>query len=246
MLSDFKYIVLWWSTFFILGTIALPLTFFAFKRFWDKGYIFSKVIATVLLTYLIFIFGVFHFLPFTSASMLGIIALAVFLDFLYLRNNYRDFLKIVKSHWKVFLFEEIIFFVILTTWSFVRGYVPDINGLEKYMDWGFVNSALRSQYMPPADMWFAGSSINYYYFGHLVIAVLTKLSNISSAITYNLAIASTCALTFSLGFSLSSNFAFSSFISECPPSAITSSGGCLAMCSFFVFTLTSKIISSLF
>ena len=101
--------------------------------------------------------------------------------------------------------EELIFLIILISWSFVRGFAPDIEGLEKYMDWGFVNSALRSQYMPPADMWFSGSSINYYYFGHLLTAVLTKLSNINSAITYNLAIASTCALTFVQGFSFASN-----------------------------------------
>lgn len=211
MLGDFKFIVLWWSVFFVLGTIALPLTAAVFKKFWDKGYVFSKIIAVILLTYTIFILGVFHFLPFTSVSLLGIIITAMFLDFLYLRKNYQNFKKIVSCHWKIFLFEEIVFFVILTAWSFVRGYAPDIEGLEKYMDWGFVNSALRSQYMPPADMWFSGLSINYYYFGHLIIAVLTKLSNISSAITYNLAIASTCALTFSLCFSLSSNLAASLF-----------------------------------
>src|SRR5258708_38797604 len=35
---------------------------------------------------------------------------------------------------------------------------PDIHGLEKYMDYGFVNSILRSQYFPPKDMWFTPRS----------------------------------------------------------------------------------------
>lgn len=209
MLADFKFIALWWSTFFILGTIAMPLTFVVFKKFWDKGYLFSKIIALIILTYIIFILGVFRFLPFTSISLFGIIIIAILLDFLYLRKNYQDFIKTLQTHWKIIIFEELLFFIILTAWSFVRGYAPDIEGLEKFMDWGFVNSALKSQYMPPADMWFSGLPINYYYFGHLMIAVLTKLSNISSAITYNLAIASTCALTFTLSFSLSSNLVFS-------------------------------------
>ena len=56
-------------------------------------------------------------------------------------------------------------------------------------------------------MWFSGHTINYYYFGHIMIAVLTRLSGISSTITYNLAIASTCALTFTSAFSLVSNIA---------------------------------------
>ena len=76
------------------------------------------------------------------------------------------------------------------------------------MDWGFVNSILRTTYMPPKDMWFSGSPINYYYFGHIMFALLTKLSGISSTITYNLSIALVCALTFVSTFSLSSNLAY--------------------------------------
>jgi len=87
----------------------------------------------------------------------------------------------------------------------VRGFSPDIEGLEKFMDWGFINSALRSTYLPPVDMWFAGSPINYYYFGHLIFAVLTKISSIPSAITYNLSIATVCGLTFVSAFSISAN-----------------------------------------
>lgn len=210
MLTDFKFIFLWWSVFFVLGAVLLPLTLSLFHKFWDKGYIFSKTLSVILLTYIIFILGVFKFAPFTSLTLLGIIIVAVGLNILFFKNNQNlyKFTNLVKNHWKIFLVEEILFFLILTTWSFIRGYASNIEGLEKYMDWGFVNSALRSQFMPPADMWFAGQPINYYYFGHLITAVLTKLSTIDSAITYNLAIASTCALTFTSTFSLASNFVF--------------------------------------
>ena len=213
MFNDFRYISLWWITIFAVGSVSLPLTFAAFKNFWDRGYIFSKTISLVVLTYIIFVLGVFHILPFTSLSLLGILAVATIADIYYLRHgdNLKKFLDNLRQNWRIYLFEELVFLLILTVWSFVRGYAPDIEGLEKYMDWGFVNSALRSQYMPPADMWFAGQSINYYYFGHLMIAVLTRLSNLDSAITYNLAIASTCALTFSGAFSAASNLAASLF-----------------------------------
>lgn len=76
------------------------------------------------------------------------------------------------------------------------------------MDFGFVNSILRSQYFPPADMWFAGKTINYYYYGHYVAAFLTKLTGIDSAITYNLMIATLFAFTFSLTFSLTANLVY--------------------------------------
>lgn len=207
ILADLKFIVLWWSTYFVLGLLTLPLTFYLFKRFWDKGYIFSKVIGSISITYIVFVLGVFKLAPFTSSSLFLIILGGLFLSIIYLKDktNLSDFKRTLKSYWKVFLLEEILFFIVLLTWSIVRGFAPDIEGLEKFMDWGFVNSALRSQFMPPIDMWFSGSPINYYYFGHLIAAVLTKLSNIDSAITYNLSIASICALTFTCSFSLASN-----------------------------------------
>jgi uncharacterized membrane protein len=73
------------------------------------------------------------------------------------------------------------------------------------MDFGFVNSILRSPYFPPKDMWFANSTINYYYFGHLVTAILTKISGINSSITYNLMIASIFSFIFAESFSIGFN-----------------------------------------
>ena len=213
MFADLKYIIFWWLTIFLLGLVSLPLIFLVFKNFWDKGYAFCKTVSIIFLTYLILVLSIFKFLPFTNPSLLILIAGGIFADYLYLKNkNNRDsFLKLVKENYKTFIAEELIFLLILTAWSFVRGFAPDIEGLEKFMDWGFVNSALRSNYLPPADMWFSGEYINYYYFGHLISAVLTKLSNIPSTITYNLSIATVCALTFISGFSLSSNLVFNFF-----------------------------------
>jgi len=51
-------------------------------------------------------------------------------------------------------------------------------------------------------MWYAGSSINYYYFGHMVVAVLTKLSGLDLAYTFNLMLATIFALTLTMSFSI--------------------------------------------
>jgi len=76
------------------------------------------------------------------------------------------------------------------------------------MDYGFINSILRSPTMPPKDMWFAGQSINYYYFGHFITALLTKLSGINSTITYNLMVSSIFAFSFLGTFSLGANISY--------------------------------------
>jgi len=210
MFLDFTFIISWWFLIFVLGLICLPLTFILFKKFWDKGYIFSKTISIITLTYLIFIGGVSKILTFTNLNLFLIILLILFLNCLILKNKkgFLFFVKTIKKNYKIFIFQEIIFLLILVVWSFIRGFASDIEGLEKYMDWGFINSALRSEFLPPQDMWFSGEVINYYYFGHLIFAVLTKLSTISSTITYNLSIATVCALTFVSSFSIASNLVF--------------------------------------
>ncbi|KXK10483.1 MAG: hypothetical protein UZ22_OP11002000787 [Microgenomates bacterium OLB23] len=112
---------------------------------------------------------------------------------------------------KLWIFEEVLFFCALFAWAYVRGQEPSIRGLEKFMDFGFTNSALRGEYFPPKDMWLAGKSINYYYFGHVTGAVLTRLSNIPSYIAYNLILASIFAFGMVQSFSIALNIAYVGF-----------------------------------
>jgi YYY domain-containing protein len=79
-------------------------------------------------------------------------------------------------------------------WLFIVSEAPAINHTEKPMDFGFMNSVLRSRYFPPEDPWLAGHSISYYYFGHFMMAFLAKLTGVASSVGYNLALVSLPAL----------------------------------------------------
>jgi uncharacterized membrane protein len=208
-LADFKYIVFWWLTINIFALSFLPLTFSIFPKFFDRGYIFSKILSLSIVTYIIFCLSIVKLLPFTNTSIIGVLIFINLINYysLFIKNKWKEFVKIFKSIFKFILLEELLFFTLLVLWSVVRSYAPDIEGLEKYMDWGFINSAMRAEFLPPADMWYAGQSINYYYFGHLIFALLTKISSIPSSITYNLSIATLCGLVFTSGFSLVANLA---------------------------------------
>ncbi len=104
--------------------------------------------------------------------------------------------------WNIILLEELFFLILLLFWSWVKAHEPSIRGLEKFMDYGFMQSILNSRFFPPADMWLSGSSINYYYFGHLVTAVLTRLSGLDLSYTFNLMLATIFALTLTMSFSI--------------------------------------------
>src|SRR5579872_329356 len=217
---DLLTIIHWWFILFIFGVIFLPLSSNIFSLFADKGYIFSKIIGMALITYTVLLLGFLHILPFYTPSIICLLLFFAFIlykPFFSIKNRAFLLKRSRFSHllqfWKIFLFEEVIFFVGLYAWSMIRSYQPDIHGLEKYMDFGFLNSILRTTYFPPKDMWFPPFSINYYYFGHLATAILTKLSTLPSNITFNLMIATLFAFTFTASFSIGINL-LSNFINK--------------------------------
>lgn len=201
-MQDFIFIIQWYAVFLLIGSIFLPLTFFIFSDFIDRGYIFSKILGIILISYLVFLLSILKISTFNVAIVL---ALCISLLSNYFMVRKAGVKKIFKGKVRLFVIEEVIFLICLAFWSFVKSNQPDIHGLEKYMDFGFVNSILRSTYFPPKDIWFTPFSINYYYFGHLITAVLTRISGISSNITFNLMIAVLFALSFTSSFSIAIN-----------------------------------------
>lgn len=96
--------------------------------------------------------------------------------------------------------EETIFALALTMLCFYKGMNPNINGQEKFMDYGFMMSMIRNSELPANDMWLSGYSINYYYFGQYIYAFLTKLSLITPSVAYNICMCCSIALPFSMCF----------------------------------------------
>ncbi|PIP74286.1 MAG: hypothetical protein CO135_00690 [Candidatus Levybacteria bacterium CG_4_9_14_3_um_filter_35_16] len=219
MIVDLLFILNWWSLMFMLGIIFFPLTVLFFPNFFDRGYIFSKILAIAVLSYGIFLLGTLHLLPFTrinSIALLLVILITIFLKFVFVKKD-KWFLKkelflIIREKWKIILFEEILFLITLFFWAYIKSFQPEIHGLEKFMDFGFINSILRSNYFPAKDIWFTPLSINYYYFGHLVTAVLTKISDVPPNISFNLMLSMLFSLTFVASFSIGMNLMF--FISK--------------------------------
>ncbi|MBI2613856.1 MAG: hypothetical protein HYW62_03710 [Candidatus Levybacteria bacterium] len=204
LLSDLLNIFQWWATFFFAGVIFIPITTLIFPNFFDKGYIFAKVIGIALISYTIFVLGFLKLLPFETQNLYIILGLFIPINLLIGRKSKLNFKQILP----IIIIEEFLFAAILLFWSFIHAHQPDIHGLEKYMDYGFINSILRAKYFPPLDMWLTPYPINYYYFGHLVTAVLTKLSFLSSSITFNLTLSTIAAFTFTGAFSIGANLLY--------------------------------------
>jgi YYY domain-containing protein len=196
----------WWFCAELLGIIALPITFSLFKNLPDRGYAFSKVLGILIPSYLVWLVVSLGALPnsrWTIAIILFILTLGSLFLFRHHRNQITHFLS---QGGKDILIVELLFLLSFFLLALVRAYSPEIYGTEKPMDFAFLNAILRSEHFPPPDPWLSGHFLNNYYFGHLIVAMLTKLIGTSPAVSFNLALALTFALatigTFSLIFNL--------------------------------------------
>jgi uncharacterized membrane protein len=201
MISDFSFVGLWWAILFLLGVSGMPLAGLFFKNFPDKGYAFSKIISIAVPGYLMFLLSTVGVLKFSLPNIFLILTLFIIFNTLLLKTQ-PNFWSDISKNKKLLFKEEMLFALGLIFWAYIRAHQPDIRGLEKFMDFGFINSLLRSEYLPPSDMWFAGEKINYYWFGHFVVAFLTKLSAIKPSVSYNLMLGSILGISLSGSFSL--------------------------------------------
>ncbi|HUU63282.1 MAG TPA: DUF2298 domain-containing protein [Dehalococcoidia bacterium] len=185
---------IWIITVELLSLIALPATFVLFKSLPDRGYAFGKALSILIISFLLWLAASAHILPNTQWAIILIIALlAVGSLFLFIRRRHQ-IMSFISENRRVIIATEAIFLLSFVLIAVVRAYNPEIIYTEKPMDFAFLNSILRSDYFPPNDPWLSGHALNNYYFGHMIMATLTKLTGISSAVTFNLSLALVFAL----------------------------------------------------
>jgi YYY domain-containing protein len=178
----------------LLGILALPLVFAICCRLPDRGYTLTKPFALGLFSYMLWIFGLTHFVPNTRLVIMAIVAVSVVASALAWQKQWSEIRAFFRLERRMLLVAEGLFIVVFIFWLAILSEVPGINHTEQLMDFGFINAILQSRYFPPEDPWLAGHSINYYYFGHFMAAFLIKLTAVSPGIGYNLALASIPAL----------------------------------------------------
>lgn len=212
-------VFVWWLLVLVMGLAAFPLAFVSLRHFPDKGYVFSKVLALLLVGYLSWLLGYFSFNGGTVLlSILIVAALSALLLFTWIKESFFDFFKKNLFH---FMLVEVLFLTAFLVAGAYKMRTHDIAGTEKPMDFAMINGILASPSMPPQDPWLSGGSISYYYFGYFIVAVLEKLtqSSVTPGEAYNAAVALIWALaalcTFSLAYALTRRYRYSLLSAAC-------------------------------
>ena len=188
-------LIYWWFVVVLIGFCALPLTRRFFLSYPNRGYILTKIVGLCGVCFVNWMLCSLHILPFSRISIIASILIILLLSLYLGRNDLSNILTFFKSNQSFVIFSELIFLFGFLAFGIIRMCNPDIASTEKMPDFAFLNGILSSTYFPPKDPWFFGGTINYFYYGHYHIAMLTKLTGVPPEYGYNLGIALLFALT---------------------------------------------------
>src|SRR5215217_1342581 len=92
---------------------------------------------------------------------------------------------------------EVVFAVAFAAMALLTAFAPDVWNTEMLM-----TAIQASSSFPPQDAWMAGETVNYYYLGHLLLALPAHALSIEPSRGYNLAVAGLFGLSASAAFTL--------------------------------------------
>ncbi|WP_232687111.1 DUF2298 domain-containing protein [Halobacterium zhouii] len=183
----------WGVGLLVVGLLALPLTARLLDPLETRGAGFSFVVGTAVVTLVAFWTGQVAFGP--SAAAFGVGALAA-LSALAVRTG-------VSPPWRRFAESAFVFAA-----AFVLAVVVSVDspGLEVwaegFLNFGTVKSLFRASALPPADFWFAGAPMQYYFGGHLTAVLWAFLTDTPARYVPTLAVPTFYAMVVAGGYDL--------------------------------------------
>jgi YYY domain-containing protein len=199
-------ILIWWFAVQFLGWLTLPIAYRTFRWLPDRGYAFSKSLGLLLASYFLWLGATTGFLRNDVGGILASgLLIAGVSAWILLRSHDQDGTRLTTSistflnQRKNLIFTvEILFTVAFIAWAVLRAYAPYKimpTGGEKFMEITFLNGVLNSPHFPPQDSWLSGFAISYYYFGYVMMALITRISGAAPGVGFDLYDALLFALT---------------------------------------------------
>jgi YYY domain-containing protein len=210
----------------VVGLAAVPLAGLAFGRLPGAGLGFAKPLGLLLVTWVVWMLASVTPVAYGTSTIIVVVALLAFAGALTAARQRTLAARLSepgegwwarrRTEWigaralpaddsarlRLWLGSEAVFAVAFAATALLVAYSPDVWGTEKPMDMAFVNASNASTSFPPHDPWMAGEELNYYYLGHLAMAIVIKVVGTAPDVGYNLAFALVAALAATAVFTL--------------------------------------------
>lgn len=179
----------WYLLVSFIGLLAFPLAYRLLPNLADRGWALTRALGLLVWAYTFWLLASLQVLQNTSGGHLIALVLLGCAAIVSARGRWAEMRDWFRSHRRQILFTELLFLAAFGLWALVRAMNPEVTGTEKPMEQAFINAILRSPSFPPHDPWLSGYAISYYYFGYVMVAMLTRLTGVTSGVGFNLAVA---------------------------------------------------------
>lgn len=189
----------------VIGLIFFPINMLIFKKSYDNGWIFSKLLGIATPAIVLWNLSYLKIMKFSVVNIFILLAIMLAISlFIFIKK--KQYKEIDKNKLIKILLSEFIFIIAFITWTSIRSHNVEITpSTEQFMNYGFINKLMYTDYLPAEDIWFSGNYLNYYYFGQYIISFMGKLSFTGVNELYNIMFALVCTFTFVMPFSIGYN-----------------------------------------
>src|SRR5579872_916585 len=199
----------WWLAVELIGVAGLPLCALVFANLPDRGWSLAKPLALIAFGWLVwFPLAAISALPYSPGWIIGTFLVFAAGNVLLLRRvpRIQEALRRMLARERVYIAaSELLFAGTFGLMAWVRSFTPAVVDTEKFMDVAFLSSLWRTPHLPAPDPWLSGAPINYYYFGHFLLATLAKVLGTQPGTAFNIGIALIFALTAAAVFGVAAN-----------------------------------------
>lgn len=204
-------LVLWLLAVQVIALAGFPLMARIFRPLPDGGYLLGKALSLLIVSYLAWLGAALQIIPFSRMSIVAALLILAASSAFVAYGSRWELLTLIRLRWRWLLTAEALFIVVFLALVLLRAANPDLwhpfRGGEKPMDVSYLTAVTRSSFMPPYDPWFAGGHLNYYYFGHFIVATIIRLTGTVPEFAVNLAVPTFWTMTFCAAFSIGVNLA---------------------------------------
>ncbi len=148
-----------------------------FKRPKNRSQIYSYFFGWVAVSFIVFVLSTAfaRFEIMTPQFVWGVFIILFTVNFAFLFKDKKHYLELIDISTLKY---KLAFWGLFLLMYFILSLSPQINQIERFMDFGFVATLLNSTSLPLEDVWFVGLPTNYYYFGHFIVYIMTVLSGV--------------------------------------------------------------------
>jgi YYY domain-containing protein len=190
----------WYGVLLLLSWGFAPLVALLCPGLPGRGAAFVRPLALLAVVYPSWLVSSLGLAPYATAGLWATLALGAVAGWGFALRR-----EVVTRSWLASLVTvELVALAAFVAYAGLRGFAPHILNTEKPMDVAFLASGARAAAMPPADPWFVGEPINYYYLGYLLHGAIARMAGVPVAVGFNLALATTCSMAVVAAFGVGS------------------------------------------